>query len=192
MNEKLLTVKEVSDITGLTTQNIYQQLETNLKPYIVKIGKRKMLKNTVVTEHYKIELPNDLPSDLPKSESAYQTKPSEIDKLTSENQVKTNSENEFFMQYIKDELKRKDDIIKEKEKIIIDKDVIIQELTNKLTEQMDNTNNLSNRIAELFENSQQLQQNQQLLEAKYQEKEDEPEPKKKKEKWGLFKKRNTE
>jgi len=41
MNNDLLTVKEVAEITGLTRQNIYQQMSSHLKKYVVEIGNKK-------------------------------------------------------------------------------------------------------------------------------------------------------
>lgn len=189
MNDRLLTVKEVADMTGLTTQNIYQQLESNLKSYIVTLGKQKRLKSEVITEYYKI----DLPSNFNNYQATCQVEESPLTKpvkpftnLTSENESEPKVKSSFYEQYIIDELARKDKMIKEKDDIIIEKDKIIQELINKITEQMDNTNELANRIATLFEHSQQLQQNQQLLEAQTM-KAEESEYKDKPPKQGFFK-----
>lgn len=57
LNDKLLTVKEVAEITGLTQQNIYKQLSTNLNSYIVIIKNKKMLKYQVIIEYFQLDLP---------------------------------------------------------------------------------------------------------------------------------------
>jgi hypothetical protein len=163
MNNDLLTVKEVSEITGFTKQCIYKQLDNNLKKYVVTFGKKKKLSSLVIIEYFGIEFKNvenienksqrnsinstELNNKI-KSFKQKTTKFNGVFKIKSTYSTSKNEFNKFLLEEIKvknEQLQKKDDKI--------------DELTNKITD-------LTERLAILFENSQQLQQNQQLIEVK--------------------------
>lgn len=50
-DEKLLTVKEVAEIVGVTTQNIYHHMKNNIKSYVVKTDDGNKIKASVITEY---------------------------------------------------------------------------------------------------------------------------------------------
>jgi len=137
MNNDLLTIKEVAEITGFSKQNIYQQLSTNLKDYLIQVDNKKMLKRIVITEYFKI--------DLNKNSQVESIKNSQVESSRS-------SKNNYIIDFFKEEIKLKNEQLQEKDKIIY-------ELTERITD-------LTERLAVLFENSQQIQKNQQLLEVK--------------------------
>jgi|GEM_PF-6029754 hypothetical protein len=108
MNDSLLTVKEVAEITGLSTQYIYKQMGNVLKPYVVSIDNKKCLKNVVLSEFFK------------------------IDTLLVANQ--NNNDNNDFISYLKEEIIFKNKQLEDKDKIIENKDRQIEEMTNNLAE----------------------------------------------------------
>jgi len=158
MNNDLLTVKEVADITGLTKQNIYQQLSTNLKNYVVDVGNKKMLKSLIITEYYKIDLNKEIKK---KSSDNFKKSQTNLNEKSKVFKVKSSysSGTDYIVEFFKEEIKIKNEQLLDKEQTIKEKDKKINELTEKITD-------LTERLAVLFENSQQLQKNQQLLEAK--------------------------
>jgi hypothetical protein len=146
MNNDLLTVKEVSEITGFTKQCIYKQLDNNLKKYVVTFGKKKKLSSLVITEYFNMEFKNV--ENIENERKQKTTKFNGVFKIKSTYSTNKNEFNKFLLEEIKvknEQLQKKDDKI--------------DELTNKITD-------LTERLAILFENSQQLQQNQQLIEVK--------------------------
>lgn len=62
MSNKYLTVAQVAEKVGITTQAIYKQLHKQLQPYVVKVGNKTMLKNNVITDFYNMKL-QELPTD---------------------------------------------------------------------------------------------------------------------------------
>jgi hypothetical protein len=141
-NKELLTVKEVAEIVGVSTQYIYRLLQTDLKPYVMNVDNKRYIKTSAITDFFDIEL---------------QT----INKKPTENVQPTNHDLRLEIDYInllKEQLKLKDSIIESQESTIKEKDLHVKELTDTITD-------LSDRIAVLFENSQKLEQNRQLLEA---------------------------
>jgi len=166
MNDNLLTVKEVAELVNVSPQSIYQKLNNQLKKYVVKDGNIKRLKSIVLSEYYNITVFDNL-KILEKDNQVFSSK---INDVLNNNQVETsdlnntnesklnnNQENSSILNdnliiFFKEQITQKDVIIKEK-------DLYIKELTEKITD-------LTERLAILFENAQQLQQTQQLLEAK--------------------------
>lgn len=160
MSEKLLTVSEVARLANVTTQYIYKLLDNTLQPYVVMVDNKKRLKQSVITEFFKVELQPKLSTDTNQS-------PSELPRDTNQSQTnyQPDTTTNTLIDFFKDQMKNKDEIIKQKEEQTKDyfetvkqKDKQIEDLTQTITE-------LSNRIASIAENSQSLQKNQQLLEA---------------------------
>jgi hypothetical protein len=171
MNNDLLTVKEVSEITGFSKQSIYQQLEKNLKKYVVLVENKTRLSSLVITEYYGLDL-KSIEKALNRAENNSinrfknsQSKSTEIKRVfklkstyssnKKDSQKPENKEIVYFQELVKE---LQNDLRVERDNIK-DKDLYIKELTTTITD-------LTERLAILFENSQQLQQNQQLLEAK--------------------------
>lgn len=42
-DKRYLTVSEVANLTKRSTQSVYKRMSTNLQPYVVKVGNKKML-----------------------------------------------------------------------------------------------------------------------------------------------------
>ena len=132
-----LTISEVAKLTNRSYQNISQRTKTSLKKYVVEINGRKMLKRDVLNEFYiisdeevfKEEIKADLNEKLnDNSIPLHQSKEDELNELIKE---------------LRAEVKKKDEII-----------ILKDEQLQKQTEQIID---LSNRVVELFENSQKLQ-----------------------------------
>ncbi|MDD4698929.1 MAG: hypothetical protein PHV07_01555 [Oscillospiraceae bacterium] len=173
MNDKLLTVKEVAETAGVSTQSVYKLMKDKLQTYIVEVANQKMLKAKVLSEHYNIEL-----------QTITTEKTEELQTDTTKLQTVANQGNFEFMAFLKEEIKNKNTQLENKDKIILDKESIIKDKDKNIIELTATITELTDRLATLFENSQQLQQNQQLLEAKYQESEEQSDTPKK----GFFKK----
>ena len=166
MNNDLLTVKEVAEITGVSKQSIYQQIEKNLKKYVVLVENKTRLSSLAITEYYGIDLKNiekkvnqkSIKNQLSlKKVNRKSTKSQRVFKVKGiySSNKKDSKEIVYFQELVKE---LQNDLRSEREQIK-EKDLYIKELTEKITD-------LTERLAILFENSQQLQQNQQLLEAK--------------------------
>jgi len=136
MNDNLLTVKQVAEIAGVSTQYIYKRLNDSLQPFVVQLDNKKLLKSTVITEFFE----NIPPPDI-------------------------NRDNDDFISYLKEEITLKNKQLDDKDKIIQNKEEQIKDKDRQIEEMANTAAELSERIAVLFENSQQLQQTQQLLEA---------------------------
>lgn len=136
-----LTISEVAKLTNRSYQNISQRTKTSLKEYLVEINGRKMLKSDVLSEfsissneegfkeQIKAEIEGNLNDNLNDNSSP----------LHLNNEEKLNE----LVKELRAEIKRKDEII-------ISKDEQLQKQTEQIID-------LSNRVVELFENSQKLQ-----------------------------------
>jgi len=178
METELLTIKDVAKIVNVTPQSIYQKLNNQLKNYVVKDGNITRLKATIISEYYNASFSSNFKKleNTYKENSSILNKNIDIDNniqanetILKKNKENSNILNDNFENNLKNNKENsnifKDDIINffkeqiiEKDNIIKEKDLYIKELTEKITD-------LTERLAILFENSQQLQKNQQLLEA---------------------------
>ena len=143
-----LTIKEVSILANTSYQNIYQRTNTSLKKYLKVIDGRKMLDKDVLLEFNINENTADNLNEIK------QPLKEEVQPLKKEVQPmsepicrplhdKGNNELTQLVEELRAELKKKDEIIVSKD-----------EQLKKQTEQIID---LSNRVVELFENSQKLQ-----------------------------------
>lgn len=132
-----LTIKEVANLTNRSYQNISQRAKTSLSKYLIEIDGKKMLKKEVLSEFnlssneedFKSEIKADLNDNLNDfSTPLHQSEEDELKELIKE---------------LREEVKKKDEII-----------ILKDEQLQKQTEQIID---LSNRVVELFENSQKLQ-----------------------------------
>lgn len=140
MNE-YLTISEVAKLTNRSYQNISQRTKTSLKKYVVEINGRKMLKRDVLNE---FSIPSD--EEVFKEEIKSENKSFLNDKLNDSSTPLHRSEQDELNELIK-ELRAE---VKKKDEIIILKDEQLQKQTEQIID-------LSNRVVELFENSQKLQ-----------------------------------
>lgn len=132
-----LTISEVAKLTNRSYQNISQRTKTSLKKYVVEINGRKMLKRDVLSE---FSIPSD--EEVFKDEIKAENKSVLNDNSTPLHQSKEDELNELIRE-LRAEVKKKDEII-----------ILKDEQLQKQTEQIID---LSNRVVELFENSQKLQ-----------------------------------
>lgn len=140
-----LTVSEVASIVGITTQAVYKQLHNQLQPYVIKVGNKIMLKNTVIKEYYKKSLPTKLVTNTTmvanKDQHTYQPESTDFNEI-----IKT----------LNQQLKEKDNQIKD----LLTKQDNLQEELNK---QNEHTRQQSIKLISLIEQVNQLQQNNQVL-----------------------------
>ena len=136
-----LTISEVAKLTNRSYQNISQRTKTSLKKYVVEIDGRKMLKRDVLSVF-------SIPSDEEgfKEEIKAENKSFLNDKLNDNSTPLHQSKEDQLNELIK-ELRAE---VKKKDEIIILKDEQLQKQTEQIID-------LSNRVVELFENSQKLQ-----------------------------------
>ena len=136
-----LTISEVAKLTNRSYQNISQRTKTSLKKYVVEIDGRKMLKRDVLSVF-------SIPSDEEgfKEEIKAENKSFLNDKLNDNSTPLHQSKEDELNELIK-ELRAE---VKKKDEIIILKDEQLQKQTEQIID-------LSNRVVELFENSQKLQ-----------------------------------
>ena len=132
-----LTISEVAKLTNRSYQNISQRTKTSLKKYVFEINGRKMLKRDVLSE---FSIPSD--EEVFKEEIKADLNDKLNDNSTPLHQSKEDELNELIKE-LREEVKKKD-------KIIILKDEQLQKQTEQIID-------LSNRVVELFENSQKLQ-----------------------------------
>lgn len=132
-----LTIKEVADLTNRSYQNISQRSKTSLSKYLIEIDGKKMLKKEVLSEF-------NLSSNEEDSKS--EIKADLNDNLNDSSSPLHRSEEDELKELIK-ELREE---VKKKDEIIILKDEQLQKQTEQIID-------LSNRVVELFENSQKLQ-----------------------------------
>ena len=136
-----LTISEVAKLTNRSYQNISQRTKTSLKKYVVEINGRKMLKMDVLNEF-------NLSSNEEgfKEQIKAENKSGLNDKL-NDNSIPLHKSKEDELNKLIKELREE---VKKKDEIIILKDEQLQKQTEQIID-------LSNRVVELFENSQKLQ-----------------------------------
>lgn len=136
-----LTISEVAKLTNRSYQNISQRTKTSLKEYLIEINGRKMLKREVLNE-FSISSDEEVFKDEIKVENKPILNENLNDNSTHLHQSKEEELNELIRE-LRAEVKKKDEII-----------ILKDEQLKKQTEQIID---LSNRVVELFENSQKLQ-----------------------------------
>ena len=136
-----LTIKEVANLTNRSYQNISQRAKTSLSKYLIVIDGKKMLKKEVLSEFNLSSNEEDFKSDF-KTELNTNLN----DNLNDYSTPLHRSEEDELKELIK-ELRAE---VKKKDEIIILKDEQLQKQTEQIID-------LSNRVVELFENSQKLQ-----------------------------------
>ncbi len=137
MEKKYLTVKEVADKAGVSYQAVYKRLNTTLKKYVVLVEGRKLLRSEVLSE-FGHSRKSTVEEEI--EPSSKQNKPSSS--FNEEEYKRLNARNEQMIDELRAQIQEKDEQIKKQSDHIID---------------------LSNKIAELFDNNQKLQLNYQLL-----------------------------
>lgn len=163
MNDKLLTVKELASIVGVTTQNIYHHMKNNIKEYVVKTDDGTKIKASVITEYYKIDLQNDLPNEL----GGLQNKNDDLQNESNENNVftsdlqndlpnaqmdfanETNDLQKEMIQFLKEQIEQKDNLLKNSQA--------------ELNIEREHSRQQADRIAGLAEQIAELTRNQQVL-----------------------------
>lgn len=148
MNNDYLTVSQVANIVGITTQAIYKQLHNQLQPFVVKVGNKTMLKKTVVIEFYNKELPTKFATVTNQTQSSLQPLP------TKTNQV---------IESLNEQLKTKDQQIND----LLSKQDKLQDELNK---QNEHNRKQSDKLITLVEQVNELQRNNQVLLAQSQHK----------------------
>lgn len=73
--EKLLSIKEFAAAAGVSKQAIYSQLESRLKPYVVKVDNVKKIKESALEKFYSSQLESSIQSSFnqveqPKEDTA--------------------------------------------------------------------------------------------------------------------------
>lgn len=145
MEKEYLTIREVAELASVSYNAIYKRLNSTLKEYVVVVKGHKMLKfevlehlgvkenSTVKVEESSTVEENSTPNSTPNSTHSSEEK----EEISQINQ---------WQQGIIDDLRQQ----------LKDKDIQIQKQNDQIVD-------LSNKMAELFHNNQQLQLNYQLL-----------------------------
>jgi len=126
MNKEYISVAEFARIKGISKQAVYKQCSTKLKPYVIIVDGRKMLKT-------------DALDDMVKSEVNHSQRASSTDSV----------EEVDIIEFLKEQIK--------------EKDIQIQRLQESEKEKDRHIQSQSEKLAELLAQSNQLQQNNQLL-----------------------------
>ena len=137
MSKEYLTVKEVAEKVGVSYQAIYKRLNSTLKEYVEEVEGRKVLRSEVLRE-FDNKKKSTVKDDVQPTFNPSSTSSSSLE----EEYKRINERNEKMIDDLRAQLREKDDQIKKQSDHIID---------------------LSNKIAELFDNNQKLQLNYQLL-----------------------------
>lgn len=136
-----LTISEVAKLTNRSYQNISQRTKTSLKEYLIEINGRKMLKRDVLSE-FSISSDEEVFKEEIKSENK-----ADLNDNLNDNSIPLHQSKEDELNELIKELRAE---VKKKDEIIILKDEQLQKQTEQIID-------LSNRVVELFENSQKLQ-----------------------------------
>lgn len=136
-----LTITEVAKLTNRSYQNISQRAKTSLSKYLIEIDGKKMLKKAVLSE-FNLKSDEEVFKSEIKAENESNLNENLNDSSTPLHQSKEDELTELIRE-LRAEVKRKDEII-----------ILKDEQLQKQTEQIID---LSNRVVELFENSQKLQ-----------------------------------
>ena len=140
MEKDFLTIREVSDLVNKSYQNIYQRCDTSLKKYVSVIDGRRYLHKDVLREF-------NTDNKVGQVEEVSQPFEEKVQPILNEDDWplhdKDDSELLKLVELLREEVKRKDEII-------ISKDEQLKKQTEEIL-------SLSNRVVELFENSQKLQ-----------------------------------
>ena len=145
MEKEYLTIKEYANIKGVSPQAVYKQLSTKLSTYVEMVDGKKMLKIEVLNA----EGSTKLKTEFNQVDNSVEASASTLD---NDELARINKRNEEIIDDLRAQLKEKDNQIKKQNEHIVE---------------------LSNKIAELFENNQKLQLNYQLLLGDGKEKENE-------------------
>lgn len=152
MNNQYLTIKEVAEIVGISTQAIYKQLPTRLQTYSKKVGNKTLLKNSVISEVYQKEIPTKFATNSTKVEniehSSLQQLPTEINHI---------------IEFLQEELKSKNQIIQ-------DQSAKMDKLQEEINKQNEHSRQQSDKLISLMEQMNDLQRNNQILLAQGQSK----------------------
>ena len=143
MNTEYLTVKQLSERVNTSYQNIYQRAKTTLKQYVVEIDGRKMFKKDVLREFNIFDDEEDIKEEIKE----------DIKPILNDDSIPLHNDNEEDLKEVINELRAR---LQEKEEIIKAKDEQLSEQTKQLFD-------LSQRVVKLYENSQSLQLQTQLL-----------------------------
>lgn len=101
--KELLTIKEFAELAGVSKQAIYSQLDKRLKPFLVQVDNKKMLKSQALEQFYSINLQstfNQPSSQVESSESV----PS-ADERSNEKDKETILK---MLEMLQEEIKKKD------------------------------------------------------------------------------------
>ena len=95
MNKELLSIKEFSELAGISKQAVYSQLDSRLKPFLVQVDGKKMLKNEALEKFYST-----------KSQSSF-NQVEQANSTVSDEQNQANLSAELI-EMLKEEIKKKD------------------------------------------------------------------------------------
>lgn len=95
MNKELLSIKDFSELAGISKQAVYSQLDSRLKPFLVQVDGKKMLKKEALEKFYST-----------KSQSSFNQVEQE-NSTVSDEQKQTNLSAELI-EILKEEIKKKD------------------------------------------------------------------------------------
>ena len=99
MNKELLSIKEFSELAGISKQAVYSQLDSRLKPFLVQVDGKKMLKKEALEKFYSTKFQpsfNQVSSQVEQPNST-----------TDAEQGQTNLSIELI-EMLKEEIKKKD------------------------------------------------------------------------------------
>jgi len=146
MSEKLYTIKEIAEIIGVSKQAVHKKI----KHEPLSTSLRQFMTTKDNTIYITVDGYNLINTTFSK-DNATTVDSNDDDNKVDETTTKFIDSLQSQITFLIEQVNLKDDLLKEKDKKI---DELIRTITD-----------LTERLAILFENSQQLQKNQQLLEA---------------------------
>ena len=138
-NNDLMTVAEVAKLVDKSRQAVYKQLTNSLQPYVVKVDNKTMLKKSVLTEYFKINL-----------STKFSKKTTNVDNRSQPDCQPLSTELNSILDVLKGQLEVKDEQLEAKDEQMRNKDEQIAKLTDQIIA-------ISTNLAKLQENSQTLQ-----------------------------------
>lgn len=147
MNEKLLTIKEVSQLVGVSTQAIYQRIDKDLKPYLKEVDGKKYLFPAVLEQF------NKAPAQAP-----LQAVDKEVDKQLS-------SALQAVIDTLKEQLEQKDRQIERLQGELMEQNTHVRKQSEKLVELVEQVNELQRNNQILLRAEQERNKPKELAEA---------------------------
>lgn len=168
--KQFLSIKEVAEVVGVSTQAVYKQLPTKLQTYAKKVGNKTVLKSTVISEVYGKNLPTEFATNTINIDNKNQ--PSLQPLSTDNNPIIEILQEQLRVkdQQIQDQAIKMEEQLRVKDQQIQDQATKMDKLQEEVTKQNEHNRQQSDKLIQLLEQVNDLQRNNQILLAQGQSK----------------------